>query len=128
VYKQKQKTPIFIGVLFVLNNNAIYLIHSKPVYGTKAAGIRIPSAVWWFSNNEATILGKAKALPFKVWANCVFPSWPLMRHFKRLAWKVSKLEVELTSNHLSCAAEKTSKSYVNALVNPMSPPHNRKMR
>ena len=41
-----------------------------------------------------------------------------------MAWKVSKLDTEEISSQRSCAVEKTSKSYVNADVNPKSPEHN----
>ena len=55
------------------------------------------------------ILGKAKAEPFRVCANCFFlPS--RMRSLRRFAWKVSKFDTELTSYHISWAAVKTSKS------------------
>jgi hypothetical protein len=38
--------------------------------------MRIPSGVWLFSNNAATMRGKANALPFNVWAIEVF--WSLL--------------------------------------------------
>lgn len=41
-------------------------MRSKPQYGTKALGIRMPSGVWLFSNKAATMRGKAKAEPFSV--------------------------------------------------------------
>jgi hypothetical protein len=63
------KNPNFRQGFVVLYVNGVYWIHSNPVYFTKAAGILTPLAVWWFSSNAATILGKAKALPFKVCTN-----------------------------------------------------------
>ena len=44
----------------------LYFIISKPVKGTRTAGIFIPSGVWLFSRSAATILGRARALPFSV--------------------------------------------------------------
>jgi hypothetical protein len=51
------------------NKKTHYLIISKPVYGTNAAGMRIPSGVWLFSNSAATIRGNANELPFSVCAS-----------------------------------------------------------
>ena len=51
-----------------------YLIISQPMYGCSAAGIRIPSSVWLFSSSAATIRGKARAEPFKVWQRVTFLS------------------------------------------------------
>src|SRR6056300_413802 len=106
-----------------LNKNIGYEIMSKPVYGCKTFGILMPSGVWQFSKIPANTLGKAKALPFRVCAKTLFPVASLKRSFKRLAWKVSKLDTEDISNHLSWAVENNSKSKVKAEVKPRSPPH-----
>ena len=49
-----------------------YFIISKPQYGTNAFGMRMPSGVWLFSSNAATMRGKASAEPFNVWQSSVF--------------------------------------------------------
>ena len=51
----------FIRKIRVLIYSKVYQsIISKPVYGTNAFGMRIPSGVWKSSNRAATILGSAK--------------------------------------------------------------------
>lgn len=61
------------------------LIHSNPRYGTNAAGILMPASCWLFSKMEATIRGRANALPFSVWARTVFLSSSLNRSLRRVA-------------------------------------------
>ena len=74
-------------------------MYSKPVYGTNTSGMRIPLSDWLFSKIAATILGKANALPFRVWASLGL-SFPFLkrRFHTRLLWKVSKFDTELTSS------------------------------
>lgn len=58
----KTKSSLYYSIKLLVSQS----IMSKPQYGTNAFGIRIPSGVWLFSSNAATILGNAKAEPFKV--------------------------------------------------------------
>jgi hypothetical protein len=64
-----QPYGIFFGVY-----ERFYCIMSQPMYGCNAAGMRIPSGVWLFSNKAATIRGKANAEPLSVWHNVTFLS------------------------------------------------------
>src|ERR1700752_5610 len=74
----------FLSSFHSVRNDMDYFIVSNPQYGISTFGILIPSAVWLFSNRQATILGNARALPFRVCANTGFPSPSLKRNFKRL--------------------------------------------
>ena len=59
----EQRTTIYTSV-----------ITSNPMYACNALGMQMPSSVWLFSSNAATIRGKASALPLRVCASCVRPS------------------------------------------------------
>ena len=59
---------------------------------------------WKFSNIQATILGSARELPFKVCAKLLDPLLSIL-NLSLFDWKVSKFETELTSRHFFWAAE-----------------------
>ena len=82
----------------------------KPVYDQRHLGILMEwSGCWLFSRIAARILGRANALPLRVWARVGLSFLlGLYLSLSLLAWKFSKLETDETSNHRCWAAEKTS--------------------
>ncbi len=92
------------------------------MYGRSASGIStVPSACWYCSRIATTVRPIATPLPFKVCARRGFPPSPRYRTRMRRAWKSSQFDTLEISRNCSCPGHHTSRSYVFADANPMSP-------
>ena len=95
------------------------------MYGRSAGGIKIePSACWYCSKIATIVRPTASPEPLRVWANSAFAPWPRRKRMEaRRAWKSPKFEQDEISRYAFWPGSQTSRSYVLAAPNPMSPVH-----